>query len=75
MIDHAAGSGQRPPPPPPLQISLGALQLLDHPLFLTEHSLQRSLRSMAMQLAEVRERQQLQLYAHKIGELVAAVQV
>ena len=33
-----------------LQLSIGGLQLHDHPLFLREHSLQRQLRGMAEQL-------------------------
>lgn len=55
-----------------LQVSIGGMQLHDHPLFLREHALQRELRCLAMQLADARERQQTALYALKISELKAA---
>jgi len=54
-----------------LQVSLGAMQLHDHPLFLREHALQQAVRSLAQQLAVAHERQQLQLYALKVSELTA----
>ena len=56
-----------------LQVSIGGLQLHDHPLFLREHSLQRQLRGLAEQLAVLREREALDLYAHKVSELSSAV--
>jgi coiled-coil and C2 domain-containing protein 2A len=54
-----------------LQVSVGAMQLHDHPLFLRENALQCALRRLANQLTDTHERQQTQLYALKISELIA----
>lgn len=54
-----------------LQVSLGAIQFHDHPLFLRENALQCAVRTLANQLADAHERQQTQLYALKISELTA----
>lgn len=56
-----------------LHVSIGALQLHDHPLFLAENALQSTLRALAAQLSDARERQLLQLHAHKIAELNLAI--
>ena len=46
-----------PPARHTLQLSVGGLQLHDHPLFLREHALQRQLRGMAEQLAALRSKE------------------
>jgi len=63
--DPLSGGGA----PHVLQVSLGGMKLHDHPLFLHEHALQRSLRSLAAQLADAHARQATQLFALKISEL------
>ena len=52
-----------------LQVSLGLVQLHDHPLFLTEHALQRRLRTLASEFGEIRERDAVFIHKRRVLEL------
>ncbi|KAL3923902.1 MAG: hypothetical protein SGPRY_004076 [Prymnesium sp.] len=68
------GAGERPRASQhAMQVSLGLLQLYDHPLFTQEHRLQTSLRSLAEQFAEQSEMEKIPQYERKITELALTV--
>ena len=52
-----------------LQVSVGLVQLHDHPLFRTEHALQRRLRSLAAEFGEMRERDTYGIHRRRVVEL------
>ena len=55
--------------PHTLQVSIGLMQLHDHPLFREEHMLQRRLRSLAEQLGELHSRETLLVGRQRVAEL------
>jgi hypothetical protein len=52
-----------------LQVSIGLVQLHDHPLFLEEHSLQRRLRTLAEELGEMHQRDAVHMLRRRVVEL------
>lgn len=52
-----------------LQVSIGLMQLHDHPLFGPEHVLQRRLRSLAEQLGELHQRETLRTCQRRVLDL------
>lgn len=66
LVDAASRSSGTPHT---LQISVGLVQLHDHPLFREEHTLQRRLRTLAEQLGELHQRETLYICRRRVTDL------